>query len=96
MTLSDHDWRKLHASLTALVAEEHRCTMEQILPELVTEMRRPISDEICAEIERAYKLALADVRADLNALRDAVKKMGVLSGQPIDLPPMSLRHPKLH
>jgi len=50
----------------------------------------------CPLIERAYKLAMADVRADLNALRDAVKKVGVLTGKPIDLPAMSLKHPPLN
>jgi hypothetical protein len=70
--------------------------MKQILPELVTQMRRAISDGICAEIERAYKLALADLRADLNALRTAVEKVGIVSGEPIDLPAISIRHRKLN
>jgi hypothetical protein len=86
----------LTASVQALVAEEHRYMMEQILPELVAEMRHAISDEICTEIERAYKLALIEVRADLNALRAAVAKLGGLSGEPIDLPAMLLRHPPLN
>ena len=73
-------------SFRALVDEEHRCLMEQLLPELVAQMRHVISDEICAEIERAYKLAMVDLRANLNALREAVKKVGVLSWEPIDLP----------
>jgi hypothetical protein len=84
---------QVRASLTetfkAIVDEEHKYMVEQLLPELINELKDAIADDVSAEIERAYRLAFADMRSDIQALRDAIRK--ALGTDAIDLPAIPLR-----
>ena len=75
------------ATMQGVVDAEHARMVEGLLPEVLFALRQEISDEICTAIESACAKAFADVRADLNALRQAVTKVAD-DGAIIDLPPL--------
>jgi hypothetical protein len=54
----------------------------------IAALKRAIADDVTIEIERAYKLAMQEVRADLAALRDAVKQLIGDDTKLITLPPL--------
>jgi hypothetical protein len=71
--------------------------VENFLPEFVSQFREELHDHVVNELERAYAKAMDDLRADLAALRQAVKKLAGDDSTVIDLPPLaSMRRAKLN
>jgi hypothetical protein len=85
--VTDRVYACLQSQLAAMINDEHKHMVEMLLPELVAALKQSIADDVTIEIERAYKLAMAELRADLNALREALKKIAG-DGAIIDLPPL--------
>jgi hypothetical protein len=73
--------------IDAAIAGARQDHIESFLPELVSQLRQEIEDDVTIAIEKAYKVATAELRADLNALRETVRKvMG--PDVVLDLPPL--------
>jgi hypothetical protein len=85
----------LQGMIDQAIGAEREHLIDLFLPELVAAMRAEISGEITSAIERAYEKALGNVRADLNALRASIKRLGG-DGTILDLPALSLRGPALN
>ena len=81
------------ATMQGLVNDEHDYLLKHFLPELLACLRHEISDEITSAIATAYERAFADVRADFDALRQAVKKLAGDENAIIDLPPLRVGKP---
>lgn len=76
-----------------MVEHERREHIEIFLPELLIGLREAISGEITSAIANAYERAFADLRADLNALHQAVKKFAGDDSTVIDLPSLRVGGP---
>jgi hypothetical protein len=85
--------QRIRATLDQTLATERHYWMTELLPELVAALQQRIADDVSVEIERAYKLALADVRADLNALRQAVAKVAGTDDKVLHMPPLRSARP---
>jgi hypothetical protein len=83
--------QKLNELLEQRLADE-RAYLRELLPAIIVELRKETGQEIASAIDRAYTEALADVRHDLEGLRQQLKKLGGgPEGEIIDLPTMRLR-----
>jgi hypothetical protein len=74
--------------IDAAISGARQDHIENFLPEFARQFRDQIDDYVCAEIERAYKLATAELRADLENLRQAIQKAYGADGTIINLPPL--------
>jgi hypothetical protein len=57
------------------IADERERMIEQLLPEVVVQLREEFKAEAKAAIERAFENGAGEVRADMNALRAAIEKL---------------------